>query len=376
MLRLSLATAAALLALGAPRAADAHEASFTYGRLTASPDGRRVDYALELRAADLAEALGDPDGGEPDEAALRAGEARLYDYVAARIALAAPAQTGCRLERAPLALRQQAERFVVLGLGLVCPARIAEVVLDYDLFFDLDPGHTGLVTVDGEIVRLRAPDDTRLTWSVGEPPIEGLGGFVLSGVEHIRTGLDHILFLVALLLVVVVRRGDDGELVARPLGAALRSTAAIVTSFTVAHSLTLIAAALGWFELPSRLVESVIAASIVFVALEDVVRLDPPRRAVVTFGFGLVHGLGFAAMLAPLLPPDRVVLPLLAFNLGVELGQLALVALVLPLLYAVVRALGAVRYRATVVRFGALACAALGLIWLVERALGITILGL
>ncbi|HEU5057473.1 MAG TPA: HupE/UreJ family protein, partial [Kofleriaceae bacterium] len=205
----------------------------------------------------------------------------------------------------------------------------------------------------------------------------GLGGFVVSGVEHILYGLDHILFLLSLLLMAVVVRTGGGEGVAvRPVRQAMAYTGWIVTSFTVAHSVTLIGAALGWFELPGRLVESLIAASIVFVAVDNAVRLDPPRRTLVTFTFGLVHGLGFASMLRPLLPPSEVVLPLLAFNVGVELGQLGLVVVAMPILYAAVRALGPARYRRVVLPLGAVVLGGLGLIWLVERAFEITVLGL
>jgi hypothetical protein len=354
--------------------AEAHQSSFTYGRLTASHDGRRVDYQLEIRTTDLYEALGGASGDDPSDAVLQAAAARLYDYVAARVDLSAPGQR-CQVEHAPLSIRAQRERFVVLDFTLACPEPIVEAILDYELFFDLDEGHVGQVTVDGDVVRLRAPDDNRLTWTLGGAPVDGLGGFVALGIKHIRGGLDHIMFLLALLLIAAVRRGVEGTEL-RPLGAALRYTAAIVTAFTLAHSTTLIAAALGWFDLPSRLVESVIAGSIVYVAIENLVRIDPPRRYLVAFGFGLIHGLGFAAMLSPLLPPDRVILPLLAFNLGVELGQLALVALALPVLHALARALGPVRYRRRVIPIGAVLLGSFGAIWLVERAFAVRILGL
>jgi hypothetical protein len=162
----------------------------------------------------------------------------------------------------------------------------------------------------------------------------------------------------------------------RPVRQAISYTGGIVTSFTIAHSFTLIGAALGWFELPSRLVESCIAASIVFVAIDNAIRLDPPRRYIVTFCFGLMHGLGFASMLRPLLPPTQVVLPLLAFNVGVELGQLGIVLVAMPILYGAIRALGAERYRRVVLPLGAVVLGGLGLIWLLERSLAIKILGL
>jgi hypothetical protein len=125
----------------------------------------------------------------------------------------------------------------------------------------------------------------------------------------------------------------------------LRSTALIITSFTIAHSITLIAAALGFVELPSHIVEAVIALSIAYTAAEDVVKPDVRWRFALTFAFGLIHGVGFASTLAGLLPPTDVVVPLLCFNLGVEIGQLTIVLVVLPVLWLVARKIGASRYR-------------------------------
>ena len=148
--------------------------------------------------------------------------------------------------------------------------------------------------------------------------------FFALGVEHILTGYDHLLFLGALLLVC----------------ATFREAATIITCFTVAHSVTLALAALDMVRLPSRLVEAVIAASIVYVAMENILRPGTDRRrlvwrAAVTFAFGLVHGLGFASVLRELglgSAPGGVVMPLLKFNLGVEAGQLGVAAVVFPLI--------------------------------------------
>lgn len=146
--------------------------------------------------------------------------------------------------------------------------------------------------------------------------------FFVLGVEHIWTGYDHLLFLLAVLLA----------------GGGLGRLAAIVTSFTVAHSITLGAAATGMVHLPIAPVEALIALSIVYVALENIFDLGADRRALITFAFGLVHGFGFASVLSETaLPVGEVLMPLLAFNLGVEGGQLAVVAAVLPVLSLLMR---------------------------------------
>lgn len=143
------------------------------------------------------------------------------------------------------------------------------------------------------------------------------GEFLLWGMEHIFIGFDHIAFLLALLL----GASKVGEMVK------------IVTSFTVAHSLTLLLAAMNVIRIPSRITESLIAASIVYVAVENYFIKDSGYRWVLTFAFGLVHGLGFSEVLRERLSDARgIALPVVSFNLGVELGQLAILAVAFPLL--------------------------------------------
>ena len=178
-------------------------------------------------------------------------------------------------------------------------------------------------------------------------------GFLTLGVEHIWTGYDHLLFLFALL--VVCR--------------SFRSIVAIITCFTLAHSLTLALATLNVVNLPSRFVEPAIAASIVFVGLENLVRRgeEPQGRWALTFAFGLIHGFGFASVLRELGVGQRgqgLAMPLFTFNLGVEIGQVAVAALVLPLVWRL-------RKHENFVRRGVPALSAVvavaGLYWFLER---------
>ncbi len=182
-------------------------------------------------------------------------------------------------------------------------------------------------------------------------------GFLVLGMEHIWTGYDHLLFLFALLL--VCRN--------------FRSTVGIITCFTVAHSLTLALATLEVVNLPSRLVEAVIAASIVYVGVENLVRRgeEPKGRWALTFAFGLIHGFGFASVLKQLGVGEGgsgLLLPLFTFNLGVELGQIVVALMVLPVV-------GRLRENEKFLQRGVPALSAVvalaGLYWLVER----TILG-
>lgn len=140
--------------------------------------------------------------------------------------------------------------------------------------------------------------------------------FGVLGIEHILTGYDHLAFLVMLLIATH----------------ALRDLFWVITSFTVAHSITLTAASLGWVVASAHWVEPLILATIVYVAVENLVTARPRARLALTFAFGLIHGLGFASALTqgPLMRGDELV-ALLAFNLGVEVGQLAFLALAYPL---------------------------------------------
>jgi hypothetical protein len=146
----------------------------------------------------------------------------------------------------------------------------------------------------------------------------------------------------------------------------------IVTAFTVAHSITLSLATLGVVELPSRWVEAAIAASVVLAALNNLWPLVQGRRWMVAFGFGLIHGFGFASVLADLgLPRDALLLALVGFNVGVEVGQLAIVALFLPLAYLL---RGTWLYRRLVFVGGSMFIAAIALLWLDERVFNVKVL--
>jgi hydrogenase/urease accessory protein HupE len=185
--------------------------------------------------------------------------------------------------------------------------------------------------------------------SVSEQP-SSAAQFFGEGVKHILEGYDHIAFLLALLLATT----------------RLRQVALIVTAFTVAHSITLILAARGVVQLPSRGIECAIAATIVYVGVENLTRAEPSYRWALTFVFGLIHGFGFANVLGKLaLPADQLVTSLLFFNLGIELGQLAIVGVLWPVLHA----LGSSGWGRRV-RFGFnIVIGLLGLAWLLDRAL-------
>ena len=189
--------------------------------------------------------------------------------------------------------------------------------------------------------------------------------FGKEGVWHIWTGYDHILFLLALLLPAVLKREANAWHAVNAFRPAFINVLMVVTAFTVAHSITLSLAALDLIQLPSRLVESTIAASVMLAATNNLLPFFHGRGWLVAFGFGLIHGFGFANSMAELgMRPGTVLLPVIAFNLGVEAGQLVIVALFLPLAYR----LRATRfYQHFTLRLGSACIIAIAAIWMFER---------
>jgi hydrogenase/urease accessory protein HupE len=188
-------------------------------------------------------------------------------------------------------------------------------------------GHRQFVTLkghEGQIIAERmldATDDKLIEdLSAQTNANASFTGFLLLGIQHILTGYDHLAFLFALLLA----------------GSSFRSAGKVISAFTIAHSITLALATFGLLQIPSRIVEPLIAASIVYVGVENLRHSEHRARWLLTFGFGLVHGLGFASVLRELgisQTGSGALVPLLSFNMGVEIGQLAIAALVLPVIW-------------------------------------------
>jgi hypothetical protein len=233
------------------------------------------------------------------------------------------------------------------------PETPENVVVTFDFFAVLGERHTILGSFDyrgdpHEVTFTQLEPDYDFVTGYEPPLWKRLVQFLKLGIEHIFLGYDHICFLIAL---IVVSR--------------FRELVTIVTSFTVAHSLTLILAALDVVRLPTRLVEAGIAATIVYVAVENLWIKRTGHRWILTFCFGLIHGFGFANVLREMgLPTRGLVRCLLSFNLGVEIGQLAIVLLILP------AALWLARWKhgpKTIVGISIL-LALFGLAWFVDRA--------
>ncbi len=356
--------------------AQAHKASDSY--LTLNVQESRVDGQWDIALRDLEMAVG---LDANDDAAITWDEVRarhdaIAAYALARLRLVSDGAV-CPLRVSEHLIDSHTDgAYAVLRLQATCPAPVTTLTVDYNLLFDIDPQHKGLLKLThgaSTSTAIFAPDARSQPLQVAAPSgWRQFIDYVRHGVWHIWIGFDHILFLVSLLLpAVMVRR--DGQWQAREtLRASAIDVLKIVTAFTLAHSLTLSLAVLGALSLPSRLVESTIAASVVLAALNNLWPVVHRWRALVAFAFGLIHGFGFASVLADLgLPQGALVLSLVGFNVGVELGQLAIVALFLPLAYLLRRG---VFYRRVVLTGGSALIALLALVWLTERAFDLKLL--
>lgn len=348
-----------LAGLASAGPAAAHPLGMSLAEVT--PEPARTRLVLALAAEDAEVALGwrfyDRAAGEVPEA-LRAelGE-RLRAYLGERLRLSAG---GAACNGGPPEVSTQGH-VVNVRVEWPCGDRDGPLELETRLLAGQEPRYVQHLRIfrGDDMVDVVLRDGAERA-SLGAPadPVAVAWAYVLSGIEHILAGADHLAFLLGLLL----------------WATRLISVVKVVTAFTVAHSITLTLGVLDLVRVPMRVVDPLVALTVVWVAVENVLSRDVDHRWRVAFLLGLVHGLGFASVLQEYgLPEDAVALALVAFNLGVEAGQLAIVAAVMPTLWAIDRLWphpeGA-RGRPPALVYGLSAgLGALGLWWLAERTL-------
>ncbi|RZA32314.1 MAG: HupE/UreJ family protein [Lysobacteraceae bacterium] len=359
-----------VLALLWTPAAFAHKASDSY--LNLAVDGARIEGRWDIALRDLELAVGlDANGdGELTWDEVRARHGAIEAYALSRLKLAAGG-AACPLQVTQQLVDSHTDgAYTVLMLRGACAAPVDSLEIGYTLLAELDPQHRGLLALrhaGATTTAILGPDNSRQTLRLAEPNHwRQFADYVKQGTWHIWIGFDHILFLLSLLLPAVLLYRDRQWVGREGFRSAGIDVVRVVTAFTLAHSLTLTLAALGVLALPSRLVESAIAASVIVAALNNLRPLYQRGRVLFAFGFGLLHGFGFASVLADLgLPQDALLLSLVGFNVGVELGQLAIVGVFLPLAWWLRKGMF---YRRVVMLGGSAAIALVAAVWLVERA--------
>jgi hypothetical protein len=366
---------AALLLIAISCNVSAHKPSDSYLMLSARSGQATLagQWDIALRDLDLALDLDADRDGAITWRELRTRESDLFDYALGRLSLGS-GQTACTVVPGELLVDDHSDgAYAVLRFGVQCSEPVRHLRVGYRLLFDLDASHRGLLRLDVDGVSRSAvlsPEQATQQFDLAQSSrFDTFMQFVGDGMHHIWIGYDHMLFLISLLLpAVLVRRARAWQPVVS-LRSALLGVLAVVTAFTLSHSITLTLAALDVVGLPSRLVESGIALSVLLASLNNIWPIVTRRGWVLAFCFGLVHGFGFASVLGDLgLPRDALALALAGFNIGVEIGQLTVVLAVVPLIFILRRARF---YRPGVLVGGSSAIALIAGIWFFGRALGL-----
>jgi hydrogenase/urease accessory protein HupE len=312
--------------------AHAHQVNLSTARVEVRPQ-RLVTVEVALKGSDADRLAGtqvfDGQKGLVDPAQVAAAAAPIAAYVSAHVAVTGTDGAPCTAGAPEVVADGDG---VIVRNSFSCRNVVGDLVYHSTVLTATDRAARQIVVIGaGENAPQALLDDTHttVTLSVAAPPLWAtMRRYLVTGIEHIFLGYDHIAFLIAIVLW------------AQRLWPVIK----IVTAFTVAHSITLSLAALQIVVVPSRIVEPAIAASIVFVAVENFFSRDVGGRWRVTFAFGLIHGFGFAGALQEFgLPANAVVPALAAFNMGVEIGQVAIVSIVVPTLMAVDQMLAADR---------------------------------
>jgi hypothetical protein len=387
--RLALVALLAALAL-LPGIALAHKESDAYVTLRTdprNPNELHGEWDIALRDLDFAVGIDSNHDGR-----ITWGEVKAHRGVIERYALPTLTVKGdgltCPITPEGQMIDDHTDgAYDVILFTALCDKEVPDrLTLDYHLFENVDPYHRGIITIHahGHIAEaVLGPKDPVTTLNINQPNRwRQFRSFVFDGILHIWTGPDHLLFILSLLLpsVLICRRRpvtpfDPG--VWKPVEdfwPAVLELIKVISGFTVSHSITLSLAVLGIVDLPSRLVESGIALSVIVAAFNNIYPLFKTRAWVVAFGFGFIHGLGFASGLAGLsLPPVAMAASLGGFNVGVEIGQ---ESVVFPLIAMAFVIRGTRFYRFGVMRVGSWLIVAVAAIWLIQRAFDVLIPGL
>lgn len=349
----------------------AHQTTDSFLALALTNNRIEGKWSISLRDLDHVLSVDENKDGEVSDAELSRGRSKIESYVLTRVFFEIGGKAA-KITTTGFEIEEHADAYYI-GLSFLLPEGMvgSDVRVRYTLFNDTDPLHRGLFRFDlpkRTETAIFSPSQPSRTFYIEEGRAgERFLNFVREGVWHIWTGFDHILFLIALLLPSVLHREKEGWAPAASARAALLNIVKVVTAFTIAHSFTLTLATLGLVNLPSRIVESVIAASVVVAALNNLKTFFAERTWIIAFSFGLIHGFGFASALTELhLNSGSLAATLVGFNFGVELGQLAIVLVFVPIAFSLRKTNF---YQEVALRYCSLLIAVLAGAWFFERAL-------
>lgn len=357
------------------RPASAHPLDITFTTIVFEDARVRVETRMTTRQVAL-DFLGTPDNFEVGS--FHPVQERIREMVRQSLTFTADGSP-CPLAESALTYPEAGPLTALLLDGFqfrgtyVCPGRPQRLVVENRLFISGFPDQRNVIVVGTRgsaeehvftpkrtTAQILLPSST-LTflgdtthprrWAALQlPKVSSALRFLRLGVEHIAIGYDHIAFIIGIHL--VVRR--------------FREIVKIVTSFTIAHSITLTLSFFDILKIPNQIAEIAIAATILFIGIENLFRKDFRSRSLITFGLGLVHGLGLASVLKGIgIPREFILLDLVSFNLGVEVGQLTVIALLVPMVFFVAKR--SPRLNREIVYWGSVALSTLGGAWTIQR---------
>jgi hypothetical protein len=361
---------AAMLWLFFVGVAHAHKPSDSY--LTIAPAAESIRWDIAVRDLDFAIGLDADSDGTVTWGELRRQEAEISAYALARLKISVDAGA-CSPRFGHLLIDTHSDgTYAVLDLKSDCLRNARSIELDYALLFDLDAQHRSIVSLSNGSqtqVSVLSARSHRVTFDLAATGQVGFFEFVGDGIAHVLSGFDHMLFMAVLLLPVMLRRQNGEWRPRESICDAIVDTLKIVTMFTLAHATTLTLAILGLITVPSWIIETAIALSIAAAAADNILPLFGSRRWLLAFGFGFVHGAGFASAFEGLsLPPWPLASALAGLNIGVEIAQLLVAAVVTPVALIAWRRLS---YRDIVVPLGSAAASVVALAWAAERVFGL-----
>jgi len=360
----------------------AHKASDAYLTLDFSKDTLSGQWDIALRDLEFAIGLDNNGDGNISWAELKNKHQQINRYAISRLAINIDKKMCQTFTDNNNMLNQHTDGvYTVIQFTIHCPAKInnaSHLNMNYNLFFDIDQQHRGLIKIVGKQVNqslVFSPDNNNKSTPLNvSNRWTQFSDYTREGITHILMGLDHILFLLALLLPSVLYLKNKKWLASSSLKNSFIDVIKIVTAFTLAHSITLVLATLELIYLPSRIVESIIAASVIIAAANNIFPFINKHRWKVAFIFGLIHGFGFASVLQDLdITSSNLAYSLIGFNFGVEIGQLLIVSIFLPTAYLIRKYW---YYKVFVVQLGSALIITLSSIWLLERSLDITLISI
>lgn len=378
-----------------PLSAMAHKESDAYVNLHTDPNNPHVlkgQWDIALRDLNFTLGIDSNHDGNITWGEVKAHRKMINSYALSRLKIKGDGLTCAMRPTGQMIDYHTDGAYNVIQFDAVCDKNIPEkLTVVYNLFYNVDPYHRGIITIHahgrtgGAVL---GPQNPTTSLDLRKPNRwRQFKSFVVDGIWHIWTGIDHLLFIMSLLLPsVLVRkyRGDD-PLASKALSSrgywepvpalwpAFIEIIKVISAFTLSHSVTLTLAVLGIVDIPSRLVESGIALSVIVAALNNIYPVVRQRVWLIAFAFGFVHGLGFASALSGLqLPAAAMAASLGGFNVGVEIGQEAIVLAFMPVAFLMRYTRF---YRVYVLKWGSALIITVASGWLIQRAFNILIPG-